>query len=373
MGELTVQSILHRHLVIAREQRGFALHQHKALSKLSVCRTAALGGHTQYCEKGHVNGVWYNSCRHRACHQCQGLASERWLHKTEELLLDCTHHHVVFTLPSETHDWWRYNREKMSDLLFKTVLDTLKVFCRDSKLLGAQPGILMALHTWGRSLNLHPHIHVLISHGGLDYSNEWIEPKKKILFPRNPVMRKFRGMFLSRLKQAMREPEWCHLPDESSWDKAQKFNAMYGKEWVVNFAEPYKHGKGVARYLSSYVKRSPFKNSQLVYAGDDRIVFQYQSHQTKQRERMSLSPVDFISRLMEHAPLFGKSLVRYCGLYTASNRQKLDKAKEAIGQKVTKIIEPVSWQEFLQALGKVQRCEVCGSTLIHGQVISKKR
>lgn len=373
MGELTVQSILSQHLISAREQRGFALHQHKALSKLSVCRTAALGGHTQYCEKGHVNGVWYNSCRHRACQQCQSLASARWLQRTEALLLDCTHHHIVFTLPSETHDWWRYNREKMSDLLFKTVLDTLKVFYEDPKILGAQPGILMALHTWGRSLNLHPHIHVLISDGGLTSSGEWVESKQKIFIPRKQIMQKFRGKFLSRLKQAMKDTDWNQLPKESAWDKTQKFNKMYGKQWVVNFTKPYRHGRGVAKYLSKYVKRSPFKNSQLVYAGDDRITFQYQSHQTKRQEKMSLSPVDFISRLMEHAPLFGKSLVRYCGLYTASNRKKLAMAKETIGQKVTEIVQPVSWQEFLQALGKGQRCEVCGSTLIHGQVISKKR
>ena len=141
MEEPTIQKILAQHLPRILSKRGFSFDQIKALRKLSECRTAALGGHIQTCPAGHLNGVWYNSCKHRSCPQCRGLASEEWLRNTQSILLNCPHHHVVFTIPSEFNGLWRYNRSLMIDLLFRAVQDTLKRFADDPRYLGATPGI----------------------------------------------------------------------------------------------------------------------------------------------------------------------------------------------------------------------------------------
>jgi hypothetical protein len=182
MEALTIQRMLADYLPDVLQVQKFPLYQHKALRKLSRCRTEALGGHTQRCPEGHVNGIWYNSCKHRACPQCQGLASEEWLRNTQSILLDCPHHHVIFTMPSALNELWRYNRSIMIDILFKATQETLQKFAKDPKYLAAIPGMLLVLHTWGRNLSLHPHIHALISHGGLNASGKWVEPKKRICF-----------------------------------------------------------------------------------------------------------------------------------------------------------------------------------------------
>ncbi|MBQ0720273.1 MAG: transposase zinc-binding domain-containing protein [Gammaproteobacteria bacterium] len=114
MASFSIQNILQQHLSGLLERNKFTLYQYRALKQLSVCRTAKLGGHAQYCAEGHLNGIWYNSCKHRACPQCRGLAGEEWRQNTESMLLNCPHHHVIFTLPEELNILWRYNRALMT-------------------------------------------------------------------------------------------------------------------------------------------------------------------------------------------------------------------------------------------------------------------
>ena len=145
MASTTLQKILADNLEGILSRNGFSLDQYRALCKLSQCRTAALGGHAQCCSAGHLNGVWYNSCKHRAFPQCQGKASENWLLNTQDVLLSCPHHHVIFTLPESLNNLWRYNRELMSGLIFQAVQNTLKTFSRDPRYLAAIP--VFCLHS----------------------------------------------------------------------------------------------------------------------------------------------------------------------------------------------------------------------------------
>lgn len=373
MAILTAQSILHQFLPAVLATRRFTLHQHKALQALANCRTASLGGHTQYCPNGHLNGIWYNSCKHRACPQCRGMASEQWLQNTQSLLLDCPHHHVIFTLPSEIYGLWRYNREVLSGLLFESVQKTLKIFSNNPQYLDAMPGILIALHTWGRNLNLHPHLHVLISHGGINKANEWVEPRKKHLFPQKPVMLIFKGIFLKLLRRSLLK-ETCVLPPSIDDQACRELLCeLRKKDWVVHFCKPYKHAGGVAKYLSRYVKRSPLKNQQIKMVSKTHVSFVYQSHLTHRQERMTLKGEDFISRLMEHIPMRKKSSVRYCGIYTSSTRSKLDRAKASIDQEATCKPEPLSWEVYLNRLGGRPLCKICGLELSHREEVGRYR
>ena len=372
MAILTAQSIFHQFLPSLLTQRSFTLHQYKALQALSRCRTAALGGHAQYCPNGHLNGVWYNSCKHRACPQCQGMASEQWLQNTQALLLNCSHHHVIFTLPDEVLDLWRYNRALMCDLLFKSAQQTLLEFSKNPKYLNAKPGILMALHTWGRSLNLHPHLHVLISHGGLSKGGQWVEPRKKHLFPQKPVMQMYKGKFLSLLRKELLK-ENCILPPTMSESQCRELLCVIRKkDWVVHFCKRYKYAGGVAKYLSRYVKRSPLKNSQIKMVSKTHVRFVFQSHQTHKRESMMLRGEDFISRLAEHIPLRKKPSVRYFGIYTPSLRRLLDSAKHLIGQSATSKPASLVWEDYLDQFGSRPVCSECGLALSHREVIPRQ-
>jgi len=363
MAKLTLQSILQNHGNRLIKKMGLPLLYLKVIDKLIACRTAVLGGHAHYCEKGHLNGLWYNSCKHRFCPQCRSMPSEEWLRNTKEILLDCAHHHIVFTLPSELHDIWRYNRSLMMDVLFKASQQTLLEFAKDRKYLNATLGILSTFHSWGRSFSLHPHTHVVVSYGGLNAAGEWVEPKKSCLFPQKAVMRMYRGKFLSMLKAAMKEDAWRLPPNYHPNHVTNLINKLGRKDWVVHFCKRYDYAKGVATYLARYVKSGPFKNSQLVSANDQDITFKYQSHLTKRIETLTLSVEAFLRRLLEHVPVPGKPTVRYCGLYNSAARKKLNTARAVLGQAAVRKRESLQWQEFLSDKGKLPVCEKCGLPL----------
>jgi hypothetical protein len=372
MEEVTLQGILSNELEGVLSRRSLSLFQIKALSKLSCCRTASLGGHSQYCSNGHLNGVWYNSCKHRSCPQCRGIAKEEWLQNTQRILLDCPHHHVIFTIPSSLNELWRYNRSLMSDFLFAAVRETLKQFSSDDRYLGAAPGTLSVLHTWGRNLSLHPHIHVLISHGGMNEGGQWVVPKKEQLFPQKPVMMVFRGKMLSMVKVALRKGELKFPTSRRVHQIEAELNRLGRLPWVVHFCKRYDYAKGVAKYLARYVKGGAFSNSQIRRTNPGLIQFSYHSHRSKRRELLHLKVDNFVVQVSQHIPEPGKQMVRYGGLYASGCRAKLNVAREYLGQQAVSERLVVSWQEYLGSNGRLPVCDVCGGELSLG-VLNLKR
>lgn len=372
MDKPTVQKILIQNKDELFKTLKLPLFQIKALEKMSVCRTAKLGAHAEYCENGHLDGLWYNSCRKRSCPQCQNLAKTQWLENTQRLLLDCPHHHVIFTIPHEFNDLWRRNRALMAEVLFQAAQQTLKTFAADPKYLGATPGILSALHTWGRNLILHPHLHVLISHGGLDTHGQWQEPKKEKLFPQKPVMMMFRGKFRSLVRKYLEAgdlvlPEGCQANQLKSL-----LNKLGRKAWTVHFCNQYVHGKGVAKYLARYVKGGAFNNQQIKRVEGDRVRFLYKSHQTGRYEWLNLSVSQFVQRVAEHIPPPGKLVVRYGGLYSTSCRERLNLARDCLGQEPVPAKTQIHWQVYLKGLGYERVCRHCQGALVRRETIAAK-
>jgi len=373
MNKHTLQGLLGQELKGILSKNTFPLYQLKTLTQLSSCRTKALGGHSQYCEKGHLNGVWYNSCKNRSCPQCRGMASEQWLVNTQKVLLDCPHHHIIFTVPHELNSLWRFNRTQMIGFLFKAVQETLKKFSQDPKYLAATPGILSTLHTWGRNLSLHPHLHVLISHGGLNNAGQWVAPKKDSLFPAKPVMMVYRGKLLALLRDALNK-ETLVLPSDTVTHKVKGLLNKLGRlPWVVHFCARYDYAQGVAKYLARYVKGGPLKNSQLRKVDSTGVTMSYQSHQTKRREFLTLSAEQFIKRILEHIPLPRKSTVRYSGLYTSSLRDRLNQARTHLSQEPVSEKQQLTWQDYLKKRGSAPQCARCGAALVHKGAIAPER
>lgn len=367
------QSLLQGSLENSHERQAYPSFHLKALNNLSACRTAKLGGHAQYCEDGHLNGVWYNSCKHRFCPQCQHINKEQWIQNTQRILLNCPHHHIVFTLASELNILWKYNRQLMSDLLFESVQETLKSFAKDKRYLNAMPGMLFALHTWGRDMSFHPHLHVLVSHGGLNAEGEWVEPKKQHLFPQKPVMLVFRGKYLAKLKARVESSGIQLPPDHCRGRVMNMLRKLYRKDWVVNFSERYDHARGVAKYLGRYIKGGPFRSNQFVKLSDSQITFQYKSHKTKRYEQLVMPKGAFVKRLFEHVALPGKPSLRYGGLYVSSVREKLNTARQQLGQGAIAERIQLAWDVYLSDLGHLPVCSECGKLLTDKRAIARKQ
>ena len=196
----TIQAVLQQHFDSYAAEHRLSLQQWKAANALMSCRTAALGGHVQRCEAGHLVGVWFNSCRHRNCPRCNALKNERWLKQQREKLLACAHRPVVFTMPSELRVLFRWNEALFTDALFDAVRDTMLTLVRDERHVGGTPGMMLARHTGSRSLAEHPHIHCQVSEGGLSPNGDWVSHIRRCVLPVKVVMSLSRGKVLHRLR-----------------------------------------------------------------------------------------------------------------------------------------------------------------------------
>src|SRR5213593_1240156 len=201
MGMLTLQTIFQDAFPAYEQTHVLPSHVRRAARAIMQCRTAALGGHVQACPDGHVSRVWYNSCRHRSCPQCAYLQTERWLALQQARLLACDHYHVIFTLPHDLNSLWLANVPVMTTLLCQAVRDTLCTLLADPKYLGAQPGIIAALHTWSQTLVVHPHLHCLVTGGGRTPAGTWGAVRHGLLWPMRMVMAVFRGTMVDALRQ----------------------------------------------------------------------------------------------------------------------------------------------------------------------------
>ena len=373
---ITIQQILNEHLEGLLHSRTLSAPQSRAARALSVCRTAALGGHVQRCPNGHLERVWYNSCRHRACPQCNGLAKERWLERTRARLIDCAHWHVVFTIAHELNVLWMLNTELMMSALFAAARDTLLELLHDAKHLGAQPGIMLALHTWGRSLNLHPHIHALVSDGGLR-DGVWISARRSHFLPATVVMHLFRGKLLDALRSLHRRAE-LRLPDDMSAERFISLTNRLGRKvkWNVRVCARYEHGRGVSTYLARYVKGGPFNNTQIARADPKQVIFRYRAHGEDQPSALRLTPQRFLARVLVHAPEPNRHTLRYYGLYAHGCAEQLDAARALYGQAPVVAPEPIQWQDYLARFARgcaSTHYPHCGAALVPGALIAAQR
>ena len=280
MALVTLQAIFQDAFPAYEQRHALPAHVRRAAHALIRCRTAALGGHIQACPDGHVARVWYNSCRHRSCPQCAYLQTERWLARQRARLLACDHYHVIFTLPHDLNSLWLANVPVMTTLLFQAVRDTLGVLLADPKYLGAQPGIIAALHTWSQTLVLHPHLHCLVTGGGLTPAGQWVAVRHGFLLPARVVMAVFRGKMLDAIRQAYAREDLV-LPEGM---RPQPFVNLLNRlghptktRWHVRIMERYAHGAGVVTYLARYLRGGPIKNGRLVAYDGARVTFTYRT------------------------------------------------------------------------------------------------
>ena len=373
--ECTLRQVFQTHFESYAKRHRLPAYVHRAAYWIARCRTAELGGHVRRCPEGHVERAFYNSCHQRGCPQCQALATERWLERQRARLMACAHHHLIFTIPHELNALWCWNRAAMAKLLFGTVRTVLFELLEDPRYLGATPAFISALHTWGRSLALHPHIHVLIADGGFK-DGAWLKPRRSHFLPVRVLMLVFRGKLLDTLKHALERGE-LRVPADASRERARSLlNRLGRKKWNVHIRARYAHGAGVAAYLARYLKGGPLKNTQLIEVGDDRVAFRYHPHRDegdgdRHARVMALTPEAFLARYLEHTAVPRLQAVRGYGLYAQRQTRALDQARAALGQAPVEEPKPISAPQFLARFEHTEesgRCPRCGARLIFRSV-----
>ena len=348
--ECTLRGIFQEHFEAYAEHHRLPAYIHRAAYWIARCRTAALGGHVRRCPEGHVERAFYNSCHQRICPQCQGLATERWLERQRARLLGCAHHHLIFTIPHELNALWCWNRAPMAKLLFGAVRETLMELLGDPRYLGAQPAFLAALHTWGRSLSLHPHVHVLAADGGLNAEGAWVKPRRSHFLPARVLMLLFRGKLLAALRRAAERHALRLPPDLSRARFATLLNRLGRKKWNVHVRARYAHGEGVAAYLARYLRGGPVKNAQLLEVGEQRIRLRCKGDApatARELPVLELAPHAFLQRYLAHLPVPGQQRLRAYGLYAHTQRARLDAARAQLGQPPVAAPEPLDYKDFL--------------------------
>jgi hypothetical protein len=321
-----------------RERYGSLLTgtQTKALCDLERCRTAALGGHIEQClDCGHER-IAYNSCRNRHCPKCQALTRAHWLEKQAEHLLPVEYFHVVFTLPAEVADLALANRTALYNLLFQAASNTLREVAANPKRLGAQVGALLVLHTWGQNLHHHPHVHAVVTGGGLscnaqglvDASPRWVACRPGFFLPVRVLSRVFRGQYLDGLRQLHAAGKltlggrWQELAEPDAF--ARWLTPLYQKDWVVYAKRPFGGPEQVLKYLARYTHRVAISNARLVNVADGQVSFRYKDYADAHRDKvMTLTAEEFLRRFMQHVLPAGFVKIRHYGLL--SNRHRAER------------------------------------------------
>jgi hypothetical protein len=218
--------------------------QARVLQRLAACRTAALGGHIDACQNCDYQRISYNSCRDRHCPKCQAAKRAAWLETRLERLLPVPYFHVVFTIPDLFNSLMLHNQRRLYDLLFQSASATLLTLAADPNRLGAQVGITAILHTWGQNLLFHPHLHCVVTGGGLALDGQrWISGKPRFFLPVRVLGKLFRGKFLAGLKDAYHAGLLClegsvaMLADPRAFQRL--LDAGYARNWNVYAKPPF--------------------------------------------------------------------------------------------------------------------------------------
>lgn len=273
----------------------------------------------------------YNSCSDRHCPKCQALRQAKWIAGRKERILPSNYFHLVFTLPAELRSVAMCNRKVIFDMLFAASAETLLELGRDEKHLGVLLGITSVLHTWTRELEFHPHIHCVVTGGGLDVDGDrWLNTKPDFLFPVKVLSKLFRGKFLSALSQSQAEGILEFQGGCAHLKKAKRFKkllgTLYSKDWVVYAKPPFGGPEVVFDYLGRYTHRVAISNQRLISMDEQGVTFA-----TKDGKKATLAPTEFIRRFLMHVLPGRYTKIRHFGLLAPSNvNTKLASAREIL-------------------------------------------
>jgi Putative transposase/Transposase zinc-binding domain len=289
-------------------------HQ-RALWDIAACCTRQLGGRLYRCDDCHDTFWHYHCCRNRACPKCHGSQTRQWLQKRQDELLPCDYFHAVVTVPSELRAVFRRNQKLLYGLLMQVSATALKDLCAQKRYLGALPGMLSVLHTWNGQLDYHPHVHLLVTAGGITADGRHWEPARGKFLVRVEVFSgKIAAQFCAALKAAA-PALFATIPAR-----------VWKRQWV-SFCKHYGHGTdAVLSYLSRYVFRTAISNARILSMDQSHVTFRWKDRDAGRWRTERLPGVEFLRRFLQHVLPRGFHKVRYYGLWHPSKREQSDRA-----------------------------------------------
>ena len=301
----------------------FQKNNGKFIIQLLVVRHGSLGVHTITCEECGDTHVALNSCRNRHCPNCQSYAREKWIQKESSYILDCPYFHIVTTIPCELNEIVLYNSKICYDILFKATSEAILELTQDTKWLGAKVGITSVLHTWGQTLEFHPHIHSIVTGGGIS-NNKWVESKKEYLFKVQVLSSLFRGKFLAMLKESDLEfpKDKKYLKNEIPFNKF--LEPLYEKTWITYIEPPKGKPENVIEYIGRYSFRVAISNDRIQDISDAQVTFEYKDYKDEAKiKTMTISAEEFIRRFLLHVLPSRFTKIRHYGLLSNRNRKSI--------------------------------------------------
>jgi hypothetical protein len=303
--------------------------QRKVLHAIARCRTAAMGGHRDQCVGCGYQEIKFHSCRNRHCPKCQVNAREKWLRKRRQELLPVGYFHIVCSVPHQLIPLMWQNKKLLFSLLFQTTGSTLLEVAADPKRLGAEIGFLCILHTWGQTMNRHPHIHCVVPGGGLSLDHtRWISSHPRFFLPVKVLSSVFRDKFLDGLRQAHLTNELRFYGDCEKLSDSQAFAAFIDElskqDWVVYAKPPFGGSEHVLQYLARYTHRVAISNHRIVSVDESHVTFQWKDYAHNNRQStMTLTCEKFLSRFLQHILPKGLPRIRYFGWLANRRRGQL--------------------------------------------------
>jgi len=303
--------------------------QQKVLNAIVRCRTAALGAHRDQCVRCGYQEIKFHSCRNRHCPKCQVNAREKWLRKRRQELLPVGYFHIVFSVPHQLIPLIWQNKKLLFTLLFQATGSTLLEVAADPKRLGAEIGFLCILHTWGQTLNRHPHIHCVVPGGGLSPDHtRWISSHPRFFLPVKVLSSVFRDKFLDGLKQAHLTNKLRFYGDCEELSDSQAFASLVdelsAQDWVVYSKPPFGGAEHVLQYLARYTHRVAISNHRIVSVDESHVTFLWKDYAHNNQQRpMTLTCEKFLLRFLQHTLPKGLPRIRYFGWLANRRRGNL--------------------------------------------------
>jgi hypothetical protein len=332
--------IVRQHRAELEQRARLRPRQKRALTDIAQCRTAALGGHIDACQRCGYEHPSYNSCRNRHCPKCQALAQEHWIAAQRARMLDAPHFHVVFTLPAQLRPLAAYAPREVYAALLTCTAATLRAF--GDRRLSATLGATLVLHTWTRELELHPHVHAIVTAGGLAHDRtRWVPTRRRFLFPVKALSRVFRAKVRDALRQLYRRGTFADFDD---FQDPQAFDVLLRKiaqlSWHVYAKPSFSRGEHVLQYLGRYTHRVGLANSRLLAVSDDTVTFR-----TRGSDSITLPSIELLRRFVQHVLPEGFHKIRHVGLY--ANKTLVARADELAG---TRRLSPVLAHDLREKL-----------------------
>jgi Putative transposase/Transposase zinc-binding domain len=357
---------------IERYRGSLTWTQLKVLRAIEQCRTAALGGHRDRCVRCGNQAISYNSCRNRHCPKCQTNAREKWLCARQRELLPVCYFHVVFSVPHALAPLMWQNKKLLFGLLFNASAATLLEVAADPARLRCEAGFLSILHTWGQTLQRHPHIHCVVPGGGLSLDHSrWIHSPPHFFLPVTVLSRVFRGKFVAGLRQLFKgkqlalHGELQPLANEKAF--AAFLRTLYREEWVVYAKPPFGGPQHVLQYLARYTHRVAISNHRLLSIDGDHVTFRWKdyAHQSKCRT-MTLTLEEFLRRFLQHVLPKGFPRIRYFGWL--ANRRRHDLLP--LCRTLLAVAPPPAVSNYSET---IWRCPACGGAMRVSERLTAKQ